>query len=104
MWCVGVQWEHAYYLKHQNVRANYIKDWCALFSMLKSWDTGCLRLCNTPVHDRPADGTAKLNKCLSCTMQVLRGGLAGGQCQLPGCCKWRQELADFIFYCLIIQR
>ena len=21
-------WEHAYYLKHQNVRANYIKDWC----------------------------------------------------------------------------
>jgi hypothetical protein len=22
-------WEHAYYLKHQNVRADYIKDWCA---------------------------------------------------------------------------
>ncbi len=30
-------WEHAYYLKHQNVRADYIKDWCDFTSLV------CLR-------------------------------------------------------------
>lgn len=27
-------WEHAYYLKHQNARANYIEDFCRLIN----WD------------------------------------------------------------------
>lgn len=38
-------WEHAYYLKHQNVRAKYVKDWWNLISWyaveeLDKWWTG----------------------------------------------------------------